>query len=192
MSPHSPWAHPMKPRHRTCLFMDICSFTGRDEAAQAYTRAASHAMFEQIASDLGIHWRTDLHSDRGDGLAIVTNCGIEVLVDDLPWKLSQAVRRHNQDTAPDLQVRLRLAVDASYVHEDEKGYSGEALNRAARLLDTSEFKSKMRDQGAEFAVIISTELYEAIQGFRLLDDRKIEKVQVDVKETHTTAWMWTP
>ena len=50
----------------------------------------------------------------------------------------------------------------------------------------------MREQGAEFAVIASAELCEAIQGFQLLDARKTEKVEVNVKETHTTAWMWVP
>lgn len=192
MLPPSPWARPLRPRHRTCLFLDICRFTGRGAAAQAHTRTASQAMFEQIAADLGITWRAGLHSDRGDGLAIVTKHPIEELVDDLPWRLGRAVRRHNLDTAPDLQIRLRMALDASYLNKDEKGYSGEALNRAARLLDAQEFKDKMRDQGAEFAVIISAELYDAIEGFHLLDDRKLEKVQVNVKETHTTAWMWTP
>lgn len=192
MPPQSLWALPMKPRHRNCLSLDICRFTGLNEAAQAHARTAVTGMVEQIASDLGIRWRAELHSDRGDGLAIVTKCGIEVLVTDFPRQLGDAVRRHNLAVAPDLQIRLRLALDAGYLHKDKKGYSGDALIRVARLLDAPEFKEKMREQGAEFAVIISAQLHEAIQGFHLLDDRKIEKVQVDVKETHTTAWMWIP
>ncbi|SFO18846.1 hypothetical protein SAMN04489713_104432 [Actinomadura madurae] len=192
MPPHNPSFHQWQPRHRNCFFLDISRFTGTDEAAQAHRRATVQNMVEHTARDLDIRWRPGLHSDRGDGLALVTKCGIEVLVHDLPWRLGGAVRRHNQTVAPDLQVRLRMAVDAGFLVRDHTGYSGDALNRAARLLDAPEFKIAMRDQGAEFAVIISAELYEAIQGFHLLDDRKIGKVQVDVKETHTTAWMWTP
>ncbi|WUH98781.1 hypothetical protein OHR68_35580 [Spirillospora sp. NBC_00431] len=187
------WIHPLRPRHGTTLALDISGYSGRDEAAQTHTRSAMFSMFEQIAADLEIRWRSGTHCDRGDGLMIVVKRPrIEVLVTDLPRQLGDAVRRHNLAAAPDMRMRLRMALDAGFVHKEGKSYTGDVLNRTARLLDAPEFKTKMRDQGAEFAVIASAELCEAIQGFHLLDDRRIEKVQVDVKETHTTAWMWTP
>lgn len=193
MPDSSLWTRSLKPRLRTSLALDISNFTGRGEAAQTHTRSAVFSMFKQIAADLGIRWRSGSHCDRGDGLMIVVKKPrIEVLVTDLPRHLSDAVRRHNLAAAPDTRMQLRMALDAGFVHKEGKGYTGEILNRTARLLDAPEFKAKMRDQGAEFAVIASAELCEAIQGFHLLDDRKIEKVQVDVKETHTTAWMWIP
>ncbi|TMQ91506.1 hypothetical protein ETD83_30605 [Actinomadura soli] len=150
-------------------------------------------MVEQTAADLGIRWRPEVHRDRGDGLMIVVEKGrIEVLTTDFPRRLGDAVRRHNLATAPDVRIQLRLALDAGYLHKDDTGYTGGVLNRAARLLDAPEFKARMRDQGAEFAVIASEPLCDAIQGFHLLDDRRIEKVTVDVKETHATAWTWVP
>ncbi|MFC4052494.1 hypothetical protein ACFOY4_22645 [Actinomadura syzygii] len=193
--PHpSRWAQPLKPRHRNFFIVDISDYSVRDDASQTHVRGTMIDMVEQVAAGLGIRWRSELHSDRGDGLLIVAEKRgrIDVLLTDLPRRLNDAVRRHNMTASPDTQIQLRVAVGAGFLHRDEKGYSGDAINRATRLLDAPELKAEMKSQGAGCGVIISGQLYEAIQGFHILDDRKTQKVRVDVKETHTTAWMWIP
>ncbi|XRQ05543.1 hypothetical protein ACN3XK_54705 [Actinomadura welshii] len=182
----------MRPRHRHCLAWDICRFTGRDVAAQSGVRNEMFTMIEGVCADLGIQRREGVHDDRGDGLTIVTKSPIEVLALDLPRQLGDAVRRYNLAVGPDRRMQLRQAMDAGYVHKDKKGYTGDPINKAARLLDAPDFKDRMRDEGAEFAVIVSAELCDAIQGFQLLDERKIQKVEVAVKSVHTTAFMWIP
>ncbi|TDB99306.1 hypothetical protein [Actinomadura sp. 7K534] len=192
MPPQSFYVRPLAPRHRHCIALDVSRFSALDVAGQAHVRTELFAITEGVAADLQVNCRPGVHSDRGDGLMLVTDCGIEVLVTDFPRRLGDAVRRYNEDASPDVRVQLRQALDAGYVHQDDRGYAGVPLNRAARLLDAPEFKAKMMEHGAEFAVIISTELYEEIQEYHLLDERKLEKVQVDVKETHTMARMWIP
>lgn len=186
------YVRPLEPRHLHCIALDVSRFAALDVAGQAHVRKEMFGIIEGVAADLSIDLRPEAHSDRGDGLMLVTDCGIEMLVTDFPRRLGDAVRRYNETVCPEVRVQLRQALDAGYVHRDDRGYAGVPVNRAARLLDAPDFKAKMREYGAEFAVIISTELYEEIQEYRLLDERKLEKVQVDVKETHTMARMWIP
>ncbi|QXJ23339.1 hypothetical protein AGRA3207_004480 [Actinomadura graeca] len=183
----------MKPRYRTCFAVDIRRYTGRDPASQARVRDAMHEIVRAASQGARVPWRSDVGTDRGDGVLVVTGkVGVEVLFGDFIRKLGGGVRGHNLLAAPGEQMQLRVALDGGYLNKDPQGYSGDALNRAARMLDAPDFTARMDDRAAEFAVITSDDLYEVVRGYHLLDDKRLDRIQVEVKETRTTAWMWIP
>ncbi|MBT2207224.1 hypothetical protein [Actinomadura sp. NEAU-AAG7] len=183
----------MKPRYRTCFAVDISRFTSRDAVHQAQVRTAMHEMVKAASDAANVPWRSQKNIDRGDGVLVVTGrVGVEVLFRDFIAKLGGAVRGYNMLASPAEKIQLRLALDAGHLLKDAEGFSGIALNRACRMLDAPEFKARMTARKAEFAVITSNELHEVVRGYRLLDDTQLEKIPVDVKETHTDAWMWIP
>ncbi|WP_242910917.1 hypothetical protein [Actinomadura terrae] len=183
----------MRPRHRTCFAVDISRFASRDVTSQAYMRKAVGDIAKSASAATGVRWRSEKNIDRGDGLLVVTGkVGVEVLFRDFIRKLCGEVRGYNLLAAHPAKMQLRLALDAGYLVKDAKGYSGTALNRVSRMLDAPEFKARMSARKAEFAVITSNELHEVADGYHLLEGWRLEKVPVNVKETHTDAWMWIP
>ncbi|WP_067449849.1 hypothetical protein [Actinomadura macra] len=193
MSDPNPGPEVVRPRYRTCFAVDISRFTSRDAASQAQIREAMHTMVRAASTAARVPWRSEVGSDRGDGVLVVTGkVGVEVLFGDFIRYLGGGVRGHNLLAAPAEQIQLRVALDGGYLHKDAHGYSGVALNRLSRMLDAPEFKARMNEHEAEFAVIMSNDLYKVVRGYRLLEDKHLDRIQVEVKETRTQAWTWIP
>ena len=59
-------------------------------------------------------------------------------------------------------LRLRVVVHAGEVHYDGRGYLGEALDVAFRLLDAPEFKAFLQKVAAPLIVAVSEEIYVSV------------------------------
>jgi hypothetical protein len=141
---------------------------------------------------LGPAWDTCRREDRGDGELIIvppdipTAQVIERLVGVLPAEL----KRHNRTYGAPSQLRLRVAVEAGPIEDDESGVVGRSIVDVARMLDADPFKQAMASRGAILGVIVSPFVYEThILAGAALDPADYTKVPVQVKETSRSAWI---
>src|SRR5262249_20242681 len=111
----------------------------------------------------------------------------------LPGGLVEALRDHNGKHPDEERIRLRLAINAGDVTEDENGVSGTAVNLTFRLVETPQLKTALAESTGLLAVISSQYFYDdvmrhsppvALATFR--------RVHVRVKETDTEAWICRP
>ncbi|MBV9450853.1 MAG: cyclic nucleotide-binding domain-containing protein [Streptosporangiaceae bacterium] len=131
--------------------------------------------------------------DRGDGLLIVVRPDIPTLtvLESLLTGLPPELKRHNHMYADAARIQLRLAIDVGPVVSDAAGISSDSIIRASRLVDADELKAAIRSRDADLGVIAS----EFVYGTAVRDANGFTgptgyvRVQVNVKETSTFAWM---
>lgn len=175
----------------TIVLTDVAGFGARvrNDDDRLVVRHELLATLTTAFTESGIPWDSCHSEDRGDGLLIVIPPSIptKAVVDGLPGRLAEALRRHNRRSSDPVRIQLRLAVDVGPVVSDEAGLSGESIIWAARLLDAPILKRTLADTSADLGVIISGFVYESVvkhvapDGFR--------SVRVKVKESRLDAWM---
>jgi CRP-like cAMP-binding protein len=175
----------------TVLLTDVVGFGAhaRSDSDRRLIRKATLTMTQAV---LGSFWDECLCGDCGDGLLviapphIITTAVVECL-GRLPYELE----RHNRTYSDALKIQIRTAVDVGPVVSDEIGLTGNAIIRAARLLDAREFKQSIGEAGASLGVIASNFVYDnAIsQSNDPFGAASYRQIRLKVKETSTTAWM---
>ena len=80
-------------------------------------------------------------------------------VPELCRQLAEYNRKLPPAERPQRQLRLRIVVHAGEIHWDGKGYFGEALDLACRLLDAPGFKKALRSASAPAALVVSDEIF---------------------------------
>jgi hypothetical protein len=131
--------------------------------------------------------------DRGDGFLTVVppNASTARVLDHLLKELPAALDLHNSAQGESARFKLRLAVNVGPVVSHMKGVSGEAIIVAARLVEAPDFKAALSGSTASLGVIASPFVYETVvrHSSDLREVASYSQVQVEVKETDTTAWM---
>jgi CRP-like cAMP-binding protein len=176
----------------TVVFTDVAGFGAhvRTDDDRRVVREVSTAIVREAFAAQGIAWESCHVEDRGDGLLIVVPAHIptRTVLDGLPARLTAALKRHNRRSAPPVRIQLRLATCVGPVTTDAIGQSGEAIIRAARLLDAPVLKRGLAGTGADLGIIVSDFVYEGV--IRHGDPDGFEAVKVKVKEARLDAWMW--
>jgi class 3 adenylate cyclase len=175
----------------TILLTDVVGFgaLSRSDEDRRIIRLGSQDM---MRSSLGRVWTECLSEDRGDGLLLVvpphipTARVMTLLHRELPGKL----QRHNRTYSELARIRLRVAINVGPVMSDAVGISGEAIIRAARLIDAPVIKEAMTATGATLGIIASEFVYEtAIRHAEWIDVNDYNLVKVNVKESRIPGWM---
>ncbi|MFB4308434.1 hypothetical protein [Actinomadura sp. GTD37] len=177
--------------------MDIASFgSRRDPDVQRYLRSSIHQIVRESCRAAGLSWDSCHHEDRGDGLFVIAEpgAGIDVLLEPLVVRLLGGVRRHNKLAGGEARIQLRVAVHAGYLHLDEHGATGVALNHLFRLLDAAPLKYRLAEAAGDFALIVSHHLFEEVVAYSVgvVEPSAFACVPVKVKETHDRGWVWVP
>ena len=185
-------ARVLRGQNCTVVFTDVVGFAAdiRDDLDRLEIRQATADM---TVNALSPFWAGCHCEDRGDGLLIVvppdtpTAGVLERLTTVLPAELT----RHNDSHRPALQVRLRVAVNVGPVVEDAIGLSGEAIIRAARMLDAPSFKQAVADQDCAVGIIASAFVYDTAirHGGEALGPAHYTEVLVSLKEACLPAWI---
>lgn len=177
----------------TVIYTDVVGFAAgtRTDLDRLIVRQATAEM-TKVA--FGAHWGDCSVGDRGDGLLIVAPPDVPTmtLLKSLITTLSAELIRHNAVHDAAARVQLRIAVEVGPVVEDDLGVSGEAIIRAARMLDASVFKTAIAERRSVLGVIASDFVYKTAikHGETPLDPSDFVKVDVDVKEAQLGAWLW--
>lgn len=163
-----------RPCHRIILGLDIEDSTRRMDPARGYLRTAMYTSLEEALSKAGI---TEAHRellDRGDGVMALIRSDDAIpktaLLDTVVPALGALLTAHNADH-PNNAYRLRVVVSAGEVTYDDRGWYGEALDAAFRLLESKEAKTMLRGTDAPLVLVVSEEIYNSVvrQGYDDID-----------------------
>jgi hypothetical protein len=157
------------PTHRAIVAIDLEGSTLRTNPVKGELR---RIMYDLLGRALDAAAITEDHleqlTDRGDGVLVLIKPHDDVpktvLLDRLIPLLTALLAEYNATVnEPKLRMRLRAVVHAGEVHDDGRGFYGEAIDVAIRLLDAASVKKALR-QAAEspLVLVISDEIHSAI------------------------------
>lgn len=144
----------------------------------------------------------DPFTDRGDGIMVLVHPADQfpkpLLLSRLVPALASLLATYNSGIplAEEPRVlRLRAVVHAGEVHYDGKGFFGEDLDVAFRLLDAPRFKAHLRGAAAPLALVASDYIYRSIirHGYAGIDDGEfVPLVTVTVGDQRRKGWVHLP
>jgi hypothetical protein len=144
---------PAAPMYRSIVAVDLEGSTKRTNPVKGELRRILYDLLERALEAAGIseEHREPL-TDRGDGVLVLIRPHDDVpktvLFGRLMPILTALLLEHNRAVShPALSLRLRAVVHAGEVHYDGRGFFGEDLDVAIRLLDSEEIFSGVVRQG---------------------------------------------
>jgi hypothetical protein len=164
----------------------------RTNRNQVAVRDGLYTAVRAAFGEAGIPWADRDHEDRGDGMFILAGAEVpkSLFVELLPSALVSALRKHNGGHPDSERIRLRLALHAGEVTYDEHGATAAAINLTFRLLESDAVKQALASSPGPLAVITSSWFFEEVVRHSTADATAYHPVQVAVKETTTTGWIW--
>lgn len=195
------------PLHRSIIAIDIERSTapGRTNPIREELRNEAYRLLGTALRTAGIADRhCDPLTDWGDGVLVLVHP-----VDDVPKTLLLnplvpalvsllADRNASLDRAERCrrEMRLRVVVHAGEIHCDGKGYFGEALDVAFRLLDAPKVKGCLRQAvTAPLVLVVSEDIYWSIvrHGYEGIPGDTFEPmVRVTVAGRRHRGWVHVP
>jgi hypothetical protein len=159
---------PAGPLYRSILAVDLEGSTTRTNLVKGELR---RIMYDLLWRSLEAVAVTANHleqlADRGDGVLVLIRAHDDVpktvLLDRLVPLLTTLLADYNaQTTQPALRMRLRAVVHAGEVHADSRGFYGEAIDVAIRLLDSPPVKKALRQTASPVVLVVSDEIHSGI------------------------------
>jgi hypothetical protein len=137
-------------------------------------------------------------TDRGDGVLVLIRPDDDmpktVLVDRLIPLLTALLIEHNAAaTHPALRIRLRAVVHAGEIHDDGRGFYGEAIDLAIRLNDSAPVKKSLKQTTSPLVLVVSDEIYSGIIAHGYSDPGPYRPlVRVRVGNRRHRGWVHIP
>jgi len=191
---------PDAPVHRLIFAVDIEGSTERTNPAKGELRRILYDLLDRALEAAGIGARhLEPYTDRGDSVLILIKPHDEVpktlLLGQLVPILTALLAEHNAAVArPELRVRLRAVVHAGEIHEDDKGFYGDDLDAAFRLLEAQSLKKALKKATtAPLILVVSEEIFHGIVEQGYLDGASFEPlVRVRVGRRQRRGWAQIP
>lgn len=188
------------PVHRSIVAVDVEGSTKRTNPERGEVRRILYALLDQALDETGINPRhLEPMIDRGDGVLILIRPHDDVpktvLIGVLIPGLTALLDEHNTTVAdPALKLRLRAVLHAGEVHDDGRGFYGEDLDLAFRLLDAPKAKRALRDTpAAPVMLVVSEEIFRGIVRHRYVDGGTYEPlVKVRMAGRYYRGWVHFP
>lgn len=191
------------PVHRSIFAVDIEGSTRRTNPVKQELREQVYGLVVGALCMAGIESRyCEPFTDRGDGLLVLLRPADAfpkpLLLSRLIPALASLLVTHNSGVSSSDEtriLRMRVVVHAGEVHHDEKGFFGDDLDVAFRLLDAPRFKACLRNRTAPLAVVASDYFYQSIirHGYDGIDGTEfLPLVTVTVGLRRTKGWVHFP
>jgi class 3 adenylate cyclase len=151
------------PVHRSIVAIDVEGSTKRTNPVKGEMRRVLYDLLEQALKAAGIGPRhLEELADRGDGVLILIRPHDDVpktvLFGRLVPALTALLAEHNAAVGePELQMRLRVVVHAGEVHDDGRGFYGDDIDVAFRLLNSPAVKRALRQASVAPLVLVTSE-----------------------------------
>lgn len=193
------WPHD-GPVHRAIVAVDLEGSTQRTNPERGEFRRILYALLDQALCAAGIEpGHLEPTADRGDGVLILIkpHDGVPktVLLGLLVPALTALLDEHNTTVRRSaLRLRLRVVVHAGEVHNDGKGFYGEDLDIAFRLLNAPKVKRALREApSAPLVLVVSEAIFAGIIRHGYVDGGRYEPlVRVRVAERQHRGWVHLP
>jgi hypothetical protein len=188
------------PVHRSIVAVDLEGSTQRTDPDKGELRRVMYDLLYRALAAAAITAEHLEHpSDRGDGVLILIrpldNMPKTVLLGQLIPMLTALLLEHNATVSePALQLRLRAVVSAGEVNGDGRGFYGEDLDIAFRLLDSPRVKKALREApGSPLVLVISEEIFAKVIRHGYVDSGPYEPlVRVQVAGRLHRGWVHIP
>lgn len=191
------------PFYRSILALDIEGSTRRTNPIKEELRELVYRLVMGALGMAGIDIQDcDPFTDRGDGVLILLRATDEfpkpLLLSRLIPALADLLSAHNNGISPAEEMRmlrLRVVVHAGEVHHDGKGFFGEDLDIAFRLLDAPRFKDHLKSGTAPLALVASDSFYQSVirHGYDGIDHGEYHPlVTVNVAKQRRKGWVHVP
>jgi hypothetical protein len=176
------------PVHRSIVALDVEGSTKRTNPVKGKIRHILYDLLERALTAAGIGPRhLEELADRGDGVLILIRPHDDVpktvLFGRLIPVLTALLAEHNATVAdPELRLRLRAVVHAGEVHDDGRGFYGDDIDVAFRLLNSPTVKRALKEaSAAPLVLVISEEIWEGVVRHGYVDGGPYrQRVQVRV------------
>lgn len=188
------------PVYRLIVALDLEASTKRTNPVKGELRRVLYELLEQSLEAAGIGPRhLEKLADRGDGVLILIRPHDDVpktaLLGRLIPTLTTLLAEHNATAAePELKARLRVVVHAGEVHDDGRGFYGDDLDVAFRLLNSRTVKRVLREApAAPLGLVVSEEIFSGIirHGYVAAGPYQ-QQVQVRVGERQRRGRIYLP
>jgi hypothetical protein len=191
------------PFYRSILALDIEGSTQRTNPIKEEHRELVYRLVMGALGMAGIDIQNcDPFTDRGDGVLILLRATDDFpkpfLLSRLIPALASLLSAHNKGISPAEEMRilrLRAVVHAGEVHHDGKGFFGEDLDIAFRLLDAPRFKDHLKSGTAPLALVASDSFYQSVirHGYDGIDHGEYHPlVTVEVAKQRKKGWVHVP
>ncbi|GAA4063423.1 effector-associated domain 2-containing protein [Actinomadura miaoliensis] len=179
--------------HCTIFACDIVGFGKRPDGVQRRLREVMYEALSRCFGASGLPYDDCYREDRGDGAIIILPPASDParLVHPLPDHLRAELRRHNEVSVEQAQMRLRVALHAGPLTMDDNGMVGVTVNHAARLLDAPSFKAAFTESAADLGILASDEFYREVikEGLGAIDPTEFRRIEIRLKETYADGWL---
>jgi hypothetical protein len=190
---------PAGPKYRSIVAVDLEGSTTRTNPVKGELRRVLYDLLEHSLAAVPItanHLET--LTDRGDGALVLIRPHDDVpktvFLDRLIPLLTALLNEHNAAVPdPALRIRLRAVVHAGEIHDDGRGFYGEAIDVAIRLLDSIAVKTALRRAASPLVLVVSEEIYFGIVAHGYVDSEKYRQlVRVRVANKQHRGWVCIP
>jgi hypothetical protein len=176
---------------------DIEGFGRRTDAVQQRLRADLRTAVSAAFASVRLDVSTFQSHDTGDGLILRIPASVskQDITTALTGALNTELIRRTMSPRPVEELRLRLALHAGEVGEDEHGIVGTDLNTVCRLVDAEVLRDVLRAADRSYLVVAASQTwYEAVirHGFDPIDPAAYRPARLDRKEVHQTLWINVP
>jgi hypothetical protein len=187
------------PMYRSIVAIDLEGSTLRTNPVKGELRRVMYDLLGRAlaAAEISDDYLERL-TDRGDGILVLIRPHDDVpktvLLDRLIPRLTALLIEYNaRVTQPALRMRLRTVVHAGEVHGDRRGYYGEAIDIAIRLLDSAPVKKALNQTTSPLVLVISEEIHSGIvlQGY-VTGGTYQPIVRVRVANKQRRGWVHVP
>jgi hypothetical protein len=187
------------PLHRSIVVVDLEGSTMRTDSVKGALRRTIYDLLGRALEGAAI---TDDHleriTDRGDGALLLIRPHDDVpktvLLDRLIPQLAGLLAEYNAEVPqPALQIRLRAVVHAGEVHADSRGFYGEAIDVAIRLLDSAPVKKALKAAVSPLVLVVSEEIHSSIVAHGYVETGAYQPlVRVRVATRQHRGWVHVP
>ncbi|MGH3192745.1 MAG: hypothetical protein ACRDPY_35095 [Streptosporangiaceae bacterium] len=188
------------PVYRSIVVVDLEGSTKRSNMAKGELRRVMYELLDLafMAAGIGPDHLEEL-ADRGDGVLILIRPHDDVpktaLLGRLIPVLAGLLAEHNAAAMrPELKLRMRAVVHAGEVHDDGRGFYGDDLDVAFRLLNAPAAKRALREAtSSPLVLVVSEEIFTAIVRHGYVGTDGYEPaVRVRVGERLCRGWVHIP
>jgi hypothetical protein len=170
---------------RFVVGVDVENYSGRTPRHQQKIQQDLDDVLREASEAAGLHrdqWRT-LGAGDGELAVLPPDVDMVPVVNGLVRELGARLRRRNADHAPELRIRLRMAMHVDAVIPSIQGYAGQALIVLTRLLDSEAVHGALRQApAAPLALIVSEPVHRMVvlSGFGELGPEDFVQVRVTI------------
>lgn len=191
------------PVHRSIVIVDVEASTTRTNPERGELRRVLYALLDEALFVAGITaGHLEPMGDRGDGVLILVKPHDDVpktvlLGVFIPALVTLLAEYNAGVRQPGLRMRMRAVIHAGEVHGDGKGFYGEDLDVAFRLLNAQKVKEALREApAAPLVLVVSEAIFTGIIRHRYVDADQSGKyeqvVRVRVAELTHRGWVHFP